>query len=200
MPGLTFRETMAGWFSLDETVPQTGAQQGKQLGTKLTIRPTVTIDNLDRFICDEQHRGTLQGHIIFSGPFSRFRGTMEARTGRFNLFAPFGNTKRKRMIYELPFSYEGKDYYLAGRKEVEDDLGFDLWPDTTTLFTQLHEGTDRTGPVIGAGILRISLPGFTTQLFSMRITEARSALETLQGLCVFGQFFLVQLWDTYLKR
>ena len=61
------------------------------------------------------------------------------------------------MIYELAFERKGQDYYLAGRKEVQDDPGFDLWKDTT-LLTQLHRGVDKTGPVIGAGFVTLLSP------------------------------------------
>lgn len=188
---------MAGWFALGEADPLKGAVKGKRDGTRLTIRPTVTIENLDRFICDDEHTGVLRGDIRCP---ALFKGTVSAQTGVIKLFAQFGNTKRKLMVYELAFKTEGKDYFLAGQKEIEDDPWFDLWKDTTTLFTRLHQGTDANRPTIGAGILRISLPGFIKQLFSMRVMNVRSRMEKLEGFLVFGQFFLVQLWDSYFKR
>jgi cholesterol oxidase len=59
--------------------------------------------------------------------------------------------------YELAFVLGSQDYYLAGRKEVRHDPVYDLWRDTTTLYTTLHQGTDKTGTVVGAGILTIDL-------------------------------------------
>ena len=45
----------------------------------------------------------------------------------------------------------------AIRSYYDDDPGFDLWADTTTLFTRLHKGTDATGPVIGSGVLTLGV-------------------------------------------
>ncbi len=60
--------------------------------------------------------------------------------------APTDDPKLKLMVYELGFEHGGEDYYLAGKKEVKDDPGFDLWSDTTTRYTKLHKGTDKSGP------------------------------------------------------
>ena len=56
----------------------------------------------------------------------------------------------KYMIYELAFQYQGQPYYLAGHKEVRENPLFDLWRDTTTLYTKLHKGSDKNGPMAAA--------------------------------------------------
>ncbi len=61
------------------------------------------------------------------------------------------NVSALKALGELGFAHDGKSYYLAGRKEVRNEPGFDLWKDTTTLFTRLHTGRDAAGPVIGGG-------------------------------------------------
>jgi cholesterol oxidase len=196
-PGISFRETMEGWFALNEKDPRNGQRKGKELGTWLTIRPTVTIDDLDRFLFDEKHKGKLQSTISFPPLLGTERPSGD---GFFDLFAPVGNTGLKLMTYEFAFTYRKESYYLAGRKEVDDHPIIYLWKETTTLFTTLHKGADQEGPIVGAGILRISLPGFVRQLASMRTTNARSATDKMEAYLTFGNFFMGQLWDSYIKR
>ena len=103
----------------------------------------------------------------------------------------------KLMVYELPLEYQGERYYLAGRKEVRDDPGLDLWKDTTTLFTRLHKGTDASGPVVGAGILRLGLGDFGKVLANIHVIDAEHAAEKAATLARFGRFFAGELWERY---
>ncbi len=150
--GLTFRETMAGGFALGETDPAAGERRGKREGTELSLHATINIRNVKRFIDDPNHTGNITGHIDFM-PFGE---NIPTKTGVFNLFTPTDRPKLKLMVYELGFEHDGEHYYLAGRKEVRDDPGFDLWQDTTTLFTRMHKGPDDTGPIVG---IRSALAG-----------------------------------------
>ena len=101
------------------------------------------------------------------------------------------------MVYELAFLHDGRQYYLAGRKEVQHDPIVDIWRDTTTLYTQLHEGPDKSAPVVGAGILHIQ-PGDLIKLIgALHTTHADSMSERAQAMLRFGRFFAGELWDTY---
>lgn len=194
--GITFRETMTGGFALDQTDPRSGEKKGLSADTTLSMHATINIRDLNRFIFDSNHIGSITGNISFA-PFGE---NIPAKSGVFNLFSPTDNPKLKLMIYELAFEHDGQDYYLAGKKEVQDDPGFDLWKDTTTLYTQLHQGTDKLAPVVGAGILSLN-PGELAKLVStIRVTNAKSAKEKAQALLDFGHFFLGQLWETYGKK
>jgi hypothetical protein len=104
------------------------------------------------------------------------------------------------MIYELAFEHGGQDYYLAGKKEVRDDPGFDLWKDTTTLYSRLHEGTDKSGSVVGAGILSLGPAELMRLVSTIRVTNAKSTKEQTQAMLDFGRFFMGELWDTYAKK
>jgi hypothetical protein len=196
--GITFRETMEGWFSLNEQDPRKGQEKGHQAHTRLTISPLVTIENLDRFLFDPRHTGTLKTTIRFAPLFGSDEPV--GSKGSFNLFAPAGNTRLKLMIYEFGFEYEEQQYYFYGQKEVENDPGLDMWKDTTTLFSKLYKGNNRSAPIIGAGILRITLPGFLKQLGTMRVTNTQSRPEKIGAYLTFANFFAGQLWDTYMKR
>ncbi len=191
--GLTFTETMAGDFALGDTDPRTPRTRSRGGRSELAIHVTVHIDDIDRFIADATHPGRLTGHV--SSPL--FGGDVPATHGVFSLFSPTDDPALTLMVYELAFQHDGKAYYLAGRKEVRDDPGFDLWSDTTTLFTTLHEGSDGTGPVAGAGILRLGVGELLKLVRSMRATNTSSLEESARVVHRFGAFFLRSLWESY---
>ncbi len=190
---LTFRETMSGYFALGSADPAQGAQRGQQAGTTLAMHAQVGIDDLDRFISHPEHAGSLTGSIDFA-PL----GTgIEARTGVFNLFKPTGDPNMTHMVYELGFQHQGKDYYLAGHKDVKDDSGFDLWSDTTTLYTTLHEGVDKSGQVVGAGVLTLGVMDLADLLSTVEVPNAANLGEKLAAIGRFGRLFAGELWDSY---
>lgn len=191
--GITFDETMEGHFALNETDPEAGAEKGKAARTTLAMHATVTIPDLDAFIADQKHEGGLKGTIDFA-PLGM---GMKAQTGVFNLFSPSRAKNLKYMIYEMGFRHDGKPRYLAGKKHVRDDFGFDLWTDTTTLFTTLHDGADAKAPVIGAGVLRLDMGDFMKLMSTVRVTGTRSATDKAAAVAKFGQFFMGELWDIY---
>lgn len=191
--GITFREMMTGPFALGETDPEHGAARGAAERTTLTMHATVTVRDVDRFIADRDHAGSLLGDI----DFTPFGVGMPSSAGVFNLFAPASAPRLKYMIYELAFAHGGKPYYLAGKKHVRDDAGFDLLSDTTTLYTTLHEGHDATGPVVGAGVLRLGMGDFAKLLTTMRPTGAHPVTQGTAAVMKFTKFFAGQLMDTY---
>lgn len=194
-PGITFSETMEGPFALDAEEPRIGRLDGERSGTSLAMHVTVEVRDLNRFVTDPNHSGTLVGTIDFA-PFGRAMPTGE---GIFRLFSPAENPGVKLMVYEVPFKHEGVDYYLAGRKEVHDDPGFDLWSDTTTLYTRLHRGSDTSGAVVGAGMLSLDAQAFMKVLTSIRALDAGSPTEGLALIARFGEFFAGELWKSYAR-
>ena len=54
---------------------------------------------------------------------------------------------------------QGQPYTFTGVKNIHDDDGLDVWPDTTTLYVKLWKGrveaAQETGTPAGAGIIRI---------------------------------------------
>jgi predicted acylesterase/phospholipase RssA len=193
-PGLTFREKMAGPFSLGETDPARGADKGK--ATPLALHATVTIDDMQAFRADPEHRGSLAGHV----EFAPFGPPIPASRGVFQLFAPSAEDPRmKKMVYEVAFRHDGREYYLAGHKQVKDGPGFDLWKDTTTLLTTLHEGPDAGGPVVGAGILRLGMGDLFKLASTVSPQGARGIGQRVSTIFRFGWFFLLNLWEQYVK-
>jgi len=194
--GLRFDETMTGAVMRGETDYREGEMKGRMAGEILAMHATVTIDDMQAFIADPEHVGHLQGTIDYP-PFGT---AIPCDTGRFNLFSPTDDPRLKLMIYELGFSHQGKDYYLAGRKEVRDDPGFDLWIDTTTLFTRLHAGRDNQGAVVAAGVLSLGMGDLTRLVASMQILGSDSLVDKAETLSRFGRFFMGELWDSYVSH
>jgi hypothetical protein len=58
-----------------------------------------------------------------------------------NLFVERESPAYKRMLYRLEFA-DGMQHALTmtGYKEILDDHGFDVWSETTTLFTRVLAG------------------------------------------------------------
>jgi cholesterol oxidase len=185
--GLTFKETMSGPVALGASDPEAGAADPS--AAELAVHCEIAIDDIDRFVDDRDHTGSITGSV----EYEPFGGTLPVTSGIFNLFSPGGPNERL-MQYRLAFEHDGKPYFLDGRKHVHDDPGFDVWKDTTTLYTVLHEGSDDSGPVVGAGILGLGVEALTRMMSTMRSTG-----DGLEPLVKFGKVFLGSLWETYGK-
>jgi hypothetical protein len=194
---LSFRETMQGPFALGVTDPEEGRKKGLAEGTSLALHGDIRIDAFDRFVNEPAHAGALTGTVDFNGP--GFAAGMKAASGVFNLFSPGKDKSLKNFVYEMAFQHEGKPYYLAGRKDVRQNSGR-LWPDTTTLYTRLHEGKDAKGKVIGAGVLTLGVAELTQLLGTVEVHNAASDAERLAVKIRFGRLFLGELWDSYARR
>jgi hypothetical protein len=191
--GLRFRETMAGALGRGESDYLQGERLGRGAGETLAMHAHVTIDDMQAFLADPAHAGSLGGSI----DYTPFGNAIECHSGNFNLFAPGGSPHSKAMIYQLGFVHAGREYFLSGHKVVRDDPGFDLWRDTTTLFTRLHDGSDTTAPILASGVLTLGMAELLRLVASMEVTNARSLGEKVVTLARFGRFFMGELWDSY---
>ncbi|MEV0263635.1 GMC family oxidoreductase [Streptomyces sp. NPDC050617] len=164
-------------------------------GPALTLRLTIAVDDVDAFCDSPDHQAEARGEVACD-PLG---GRLTVREGWFNLFVPAGSPGRRRMLYRLHlYGPDGRDLTLTGRKEVGDDPGIDLWPDTTTLAVGVWPG--RLGPDeepeearLCHGTVRVGRLDFIRQLASMRTAGAAP----LAGLARFGRFFAGELWDVY---
>jgi hypothetical protein len=187
MSGLTFKETMSGPVALGATDPAAGAADPN--AKNLAIHCEISIDDIDRFVDDREHTGSITGSVEYEA----FGGELPVSRGIFNLFSPGGSNERL-MQYRLAFEHDGKPYFLDGAKHVQDDPGFDVWKDTTTLLTVLHEGGDANGPVAGAGILGLGVEALARMMSTMRPVDGG-----IEPLVKFGKVFLGSLWESYGK-
>jgi len=188
---------MSGGFALGEADPETGAQVGRTAGNVFTMHGTINIDDLDRFMSDPGHLGSITGTI----DFAPLGFNLPSTKGVFNLFSPTDDPKMKYMVYELGFNAsDGKAYYMAGRKEVKDAPMTDMWKATTTLYTQLHQGTDKSGAVVGAGVLTLGMTDLLAMIPTMHATNTTSPAQAAETVAKFGKFFLGELWETYVEK
>jgi predicted acylesterase/phospholipase RssA len=194
-PGVSFHETMTGGFSLGETDPRAGERKGDAAGTKMSLHCNMDIPDIYGFMADPDHFASILARIDFP-PLGMNIPTTNAI---WNLFRAGDEPKMKYLVYEAGFEHNGESYYLAGKKRVHDDPGFDMWADITTLFTLLHKGKDATGPVVGAGILYIKREQLTNLIPTFRATNTSGPAESLKVLTDFGRFFMGEIWDTYSK-
>jgi cholesterol oxidase len=192
--GIAFDEMMSGGFALGSTDTATGAALGSK--TILVMHGTVTIDDIDAFIADPDHVGRLD--VVMDWP--TFGAGLPAPCGIFNLFSPSGDPSLKLMVYEWGLTHEGQDYYFAGQKNVAVHPILEMWHDTTTLHTQLHQGKDKTGPVVGAGIISLRFEELLKMGKNFKPLNAPSTEAGLAAITKFGKFFMGELWDTYIKR
>ena len=182
---MSFSETMAGWFAMGETDPELGARTGRTLRTTCALHATVRVADIASFARSTDHVATLHGALDLAPIGHALHGEGQAR-----LFARNPAGAGKVLAYDLPFSHEGRSYYLAGRKVVDGGAPWRMWGETTTLYARLHDGTDAQAPVVGAGVLRISAVGLLQTL-----TTCRGA-----GMVGYGRFFAGELWDSYGRR
>ena len=158
---------------------------------------SINIDDLTRFMSDPAHAGSITGSI----DFMPLGAGLPSTAGVFNLFSPTSDPTMKYMVYELGFNASnGQPYYMAGEKKVKDAPVTDMWKATTTLYTQLHQGTDKSGPVVGAGVLSLSVADLLEMIPTMHATNTSSAAEAADAVARFGRFFLGELWDTYVEK
>ena len=94
----------------------------------------------------------------------------------------------------------GKPYYMAGEKKVKQGPITEVWKATTTLYTQLHEGNDKTGAIVGAGVLTLGLGDLLAMVPTMHPTNTTSPAEAAETVAQFGKFFLGEIWDTYVAK
>ncbi len=197
---LSFTEQMKGYVALGETDHQRGQEVARKRGEFLRVRLTIRIDGVNRFITHPNHEAAIEGTV----EYQPLGGTLTIDHGRFNLFVDHGDPSQKRMLYRIHFrDPAGEAYTLSGLKEVRDDPGFDIWSDTSTLYTRIYRGTitedqEDTAEIAGAGIIRITLPDFMKQLTTFRV-EAPTVADRTAALARFGQMFLGKLWDVYAR-
>ena len=193
--GLVFSETMSGPFALGETDPATGAA-ARRTRTRLSMRVTITIADIEAFAGDVTHAAQLSGAVTCA-PLGE---PLRAEHGVLRLFAPNAARTSRLMYYGLPLMHDGRARYLVGVKHVHGFSIFRMWRETTTLYTRLHDGADESAPVIGAGILRLGPFDLLRTLPTMRPTPSMGVMRGAATLARFGEFFVSQLWDSYVAH
>ena len=198
---LQFTEQMTGYVALGEPDYVLGHDKGKLAGLTATVRLTIAIDDVDRFVTDPQHEARATGAVTCSA----FGGRRPVSNGVFNLLVDSVDLTSKAMYYRLFFTdAAGAPLTLVGHKVIRDDPGPDEWEDTTTLFTRVLKGhvalaAEAGAPLAAAGIIRIQLLDFLQQMTTFRV-EGPTAAARVSALSRFGTLFMGRLWDVYGPR
>jgi cholesterol oxidase len=195
---LCFTEVMEGFIALDVADPAIGVAEGRQLRQQLRFRLTITIDDMAAFTADPQHEARAEGHV----ECDVLGGRLPVMAGWFNLFSPDTDPKRRWMRYRLHLCDPGGNQLtLVGVKDIHHDRGFDLWRDTSTLYTRILTGHttpagEDTGQPIAAGVLVIRPSALVKQLTTFRVAAPPGASRA-RALTAFGRLFLRNLWNVY---
>ena len=208
---LSFTEEMTGYMTLGETDYDKGFRNGRDADTGIMFHLTITVNGVNRFVTDPNHdTDDLVGYVKCDA----LGGQMNVEKAAFNLFIDDADPSIKRMLYRLFFRNEqGELFTLSGHKIIKDDPGFDLWSDTTTLYTRILKGhitaqeeaaleqnpEQLAQAIIGAGIIVIPFFSFLKQLTTFR-TEGPTFSDRTSAMARFGRLFMGKLWDVYARN
>jgi cholesterol oxidase len=193
---LWFTEEMKGFFDFEETDYAAAYRAGEVLRRRLMFHLTIRTDDVERFSADRAHEAKVSGWIGCDA----LGGRRPVEGGHFNLFVDQNGSRRhKRMYYRLHFrDGAGHPLTLIGFKEVRDDRGFDVWSDTSTLYTRIlsgHVAADHEpeADVIATAILHILPRDFARQMTTFRVRPRRR----VDAIARFGALFAGELWEAY---
>ena len=193
MTSVRFTEEMLGHVTFGEEDFLRGAVAGRDGAGALKFHLTIVVDDIQRFGRDPMRSAGAHGYIVCDA----LGGKLPVEHGAFNLFVDTAPGV-KHMLYRLFFrDGAGHPLTLSGHKLIENNAGFDVWKDTTTLFTRVLRGhvgehEEVGAEIVASGVLRIRARDFARQLTTFR--------GTLKALLKFNVIFLGQLAEAYLRR
>jgi hypothetical protein len=193
-----FTEEMLGHVTFGETDFTRGAQAGREGSADFKFHLTIEVEDIERFSHDPLRPAVAKGWVQCDA----LGGRLPVQQGWFNLFVDVAPGV-KHMLYRLWFEDGvGHPLTMTGFKLIENDKGFDVWKDTTTLFTHVLKGHVAEGDpeeIVASGIIMIRAQDFAKQLTTFRST-APSAGQGVGAILKFGVIFVQQLADAYLRR
>ena len=155
-----FTEEMLGHVTFGELDFARGSQPNRDGSGAFKFHLTIEVEDIESFSNDPLRPATAVGWIESDA----FGGKLPVQRGWFNLFVDV-EPGVKHMLYRLWFrDGVGNPLTMTGFKLVKDDAGFDVWKDTTTLFTRVlgghvEEVDDDTATVVASGIIIITACG-----------------------------------------
>ena len=172
-----FTEEMLGHITFGETDYNRGSVSGRPGAGFFKFHLTIVVDDIQRFGVDPLRQAGAFGWVECDA----LGGRLPVERGVFNLFVDT-EPGVKHMLYRLFFrDGVGHPLTMTGYKLVRDDAGFDVWRDTTTLFTR---------------VLRIRVRDFAKQLTTFR-SHGPGIGKQLGALVRFGWIFLGHLAEAY---
>ena len=195
-----FTEEMLGHVTFGETDFARGANASREGAAALKFHLTIEVEDMERFAHDPLRPAVATGYVQCDA----LGGRLPVQQGWFNLFVDVAPGV-KHMLYRLWFADGvGHPLTLTGFKLVKDDAGFDVWKDTTTLFTRVFQGHVAEGEEDGAEELAAGILIIRAQDFAKQLTTFRAGGPTLGaklgGLVKFGVIFVRQLAEAYLHK
>src|SRR3954451_3685450 len=134
---IEFAEVMQGYVSAEATMFADGYAQGEANGHKLALHVTVKIADIGAFLENAEHAGTLSGHV----DCALLGGVCPVSSGTFRLMPNTADRDRKVMYYQVYCTTPtGEQITFVGEKQVQHDAPFDMWHDTTALYTIVFRG------------------------------------------------------------
>ena len=195
-----FTEEMLGHVTFGESDFARGAVAGRDGAGALKFHLTIVVDDIERFGSDPTRRAGAHGYLVCDA----LGGRLPVERGVFNLFVDT-EPGVKHMLYRLWFrDGSGHPLTMSGFKLVKDDAGFDVWKDTTTLFTRVLRGhvdeqEDASAEIVASGVLRIRIRDFARQLTTFR-AGGDGAGAKVGALAKFGTIFVGHLAEAYLRK
>lgn len=197
--GVTFTERMHGYIADGADGDYEGAARaGELIGQHFAFTVTVLIDDVDAFLRDPNHPGTLTGTA--EAPHLSPE-PLDISDGQFRLMRRDQNeVETRRFEYNMLLTArDGRRFRFSGHKVVHNDRRpDDLIRDTTTLFVSIADGDGSTrGGRHRYGILKIALSDFTKQIRTLQGIGGHSPVERAAAVAKFGALFAAQLFDIY---
>jgi cholesterol oxidase len=195
-----FTEEMLGHVTFGESDFARGAQPDRDGSGAFMFHLTIEVQDIESFSRDPLRPATAVGYVKSDA----LGGTLPVEQGWFNLFVDVA-PGTKHMLYRLWFRDSvGHPLTMTGFKVVKNDAGFDVWKDTTTLFTRVlrghvPEGEDETAELVASGIIRIRARDFAKQLTTFRSSGPGIGAQAA-ALGKFGAIFMQQLAEAYLRK
>jgi cholesterol oxidase len=192
-----FTEEMLGHVTFGETDFNRGSVPDRPGAGFFKFHLTIVVDDIQRFGIDPMRQAGAFGWVECDA----LGGRMPVERGVFNLFVD-SEPGVKHMLYRLFFrDGVGHPLTMTGYKLVRDDAGFDVWRDTTTLFTRVLRGhvedhEEDGAELVASGVLRIRMRDFAKQLTTFR-AHGKGPGAALGALVKFGWIFLGQLAEAY---
>jgi hypothetical protein len=192
-----FTEEMLGHITFGESDFNRGSAADRPGAGFFKFHLTIVVDDIRRFGVDPMRQAGAFGWVECDA----LGGRLPVERGVFNLFVD-SEPGVKHMLYRLFFrDGVGHPLTMTGYKLVRDDAGFDVWRDTTTLFTRVLRGhveahEDDTAELVASGVLRIRVRDFAKQLTTFR-SHGPGIGQQLAALVRFGWIFLGQLAEAY---
>lgn len=193
-----FAEVMSGFVAAGASSFSDGFEQGQETQQTLALKVNVDVADLQVFLDSTQRSaqltGTVEGTVL--------GGAAAIESGEFLLLPQTADLNRRVMNYRVYCrNAAGSLFTVAGQKEVQNQAGFDLWSDTTTLFVNVFAGKvlpedAAATPILATGILHLGMLDFMQVLASMKATN-QDGSPSIMGLASFGEYFAGSLWQLY---